>query len=1006
MKTLQTEILVIGGGATGTGILRDLAMRGFKAILVEKGDLAHGTTGRYHGLLHSGGRYVVKDPQAARECIEENHILRRIMPHCIEDTGGFFVVTPWDDPAYVPRFLDGCRVAGIPVESLSITDMLREEPLLNSQITHCFRVPDGSADSFKAAASNAVSAREHGAMVLSYTIVQRLLVNKTQRRVVGAICYDRQHDEELTISADLVVNASGAWAGKVAASAGVIVSIVGGKGTMVAMNHRIVNTVINRCKMPADGDILVPAHTVSVIGTTDVKITDPDNYGIEPWEVHLCLEEGSKIIPGFRDMRMLRAWAGVRPLYQESEVSDTRDVTRAFVLLDHAARDDLAGLVTITSGKWTTYRKMAQVTVDLVCQKLGVQRACRTHEEPLPAEDGAHYHHLGERLKRIEEDARFGNLVCECELATRQEVEHAIVEGGAATIDDVRRAVRLGMGPCQGGFCTYRVAGILHHLKNRQPSSLESKSHVEHTNLALFDFLQERWKGLLPVLWGQQLRQERLDELIYLSVLNIHHLPGPRASRLAPERYTDPTTTYMLANATPKASEQPTETPFESLIHHQPTAPTGNLVVGAGLAGLTAAWRLAKRGQRVRVISKGWGSIYWQPGCIDVLGYYPLEAEKLLLSPRAGLGQLIQAEPQHPYAIAIRQVGMNGIANLLDEFKELCQQAGYPLCGSLDENWLLPTAAGALRPTCLAPYSMIAGAVGKTKPEPPMLIAGFQQFPDFYPELIAANLDQQNIPARGIVMDVSLLAERRFVTGRVLANLFERVDFREQISAALKQHLSQYPGVARIGFPAVLGLNHCIEVLTDLEQRLGLPVFEIPTLPPSIPGIRLHTILVEAIRRLGGEVFEGMQAIGMTTTDQRVNAIWVEAAARRKPNFAQRFILATGGILGGGIFAEYSGELREVIAHIPVQTTLPVNPTSDRRRDWFQPDFLAPKGQPVFRYGIGVNDNFQPTDSTGSARYHNLYAIGATLTAAETLREFSQGGVSLVTGAVLGDFLD
>jgi len=96
---------------------------------------------------------------------------------------------------------------------------------------------------------------------------------------------------------------------------------------MVAMNHRIVNTVINRCKMPSDGDIIVPAHTVSVIGTTDVKISDPDHFAIEPWEVHLCLEEGDKLVPGFKDMRMLRAWAGVRPLYQESQVSDTRDVT-------------------------------------------------------------------------------------------------------------------------------------------------------------------------------------------------------------------------------------------------------------------------------------------------------------------------------------------------------------------------------------------------------------------------------------------------------------------------------------------------------------------------------------------------------------------------------------------------------------------------------------------------------------------------------------------------------
>src|SRR4030065_2357339 len=116
MRHIRTDVLVVGGGATGTGVLRDLALRGFKCTLVERRDLAFGTTGRYHGLLHSGARYVVKDPIAARDCIAENRILRRIMPHCIEDTSGFFVLTPWDDLSYVPGFLSGCHQAGIPVE--------------------------------------------------------------------------------------------------------------------------------------------------------------------------------------------------------------------------------------------------------------------------------------------------------------------------------------------------------------------------------------------------------------------------------------------------------------------------------------------------------------------------------------------------------------------------------------------------------------------------------------------------------------------------------------------------------------------------------------------------------------------------------------------------------------------------------------------------------------------------------------------------------------------------
>lgn len=538
MPTIQTEILIIGGGATGTGLLRDLAMRGFKTVLVEKRDLTHGTTGRYHGLLHSGGRYVVKDPKAATECIEENVILRRIMPHCLEDTGGFFVVTPHDDPAFGDRFMEGCRHTGVPCEEISISQMLKEEPLLNPHISRCFRVPDGSADSFLATECNALSAKQYGAQVLIYHELRSLI--RTGQRITGAICYDLVKDEELLIHADMVVNAAGAWAGKVAETAGITVNVLAGKGTMIAVSQRIVHTVINRCKMPADGDILVPIHTVAVIGTTDERVSDPDHFAIEPWEVTLMLEEGEKLIPGFKQMRMLRSWAGVRPLYQETQVSDTRDVTRAYTLLDHEKRDGVTGFITITGGKWTTYRQMAEVTANKVCEKLATTRPCRTHLEPLPNPYPAHprtstgYHYLASRLAHIEQQKSY-TLICECELATREEVTQSIVQGESKTIDDVRRDVRLGMGPCQGGFCTYRVTGLLHQLRQHP---------VSESNAALNDFLQERWKGLIPILWGAQLKQERLDELIYLSLLNADHLPAHPPSRLAPTSYDHGTSEY------------------------------------------------------------------------------------------------------------------------------------------------------------------------------------------------------------------------------------------------------------------------------------------------------------------------------------------------------------------------------------------------------------------------------------------------------------------------------
>lgn len=523
MRVLATDVVVIGGGSTGTGALCDLALRGIRAILVEKGDLTHGTTGRYHGLLHSGGRYVVKDPRSAIECAQENRILRRIMPHCIEDTGGFFVITPWDDPDYGDRFVAGCHATGVPVQEISLAEALRREPRLNPRISRVFEVHDAAADSFLATHAVADAARQHGAQVLNYHHVIDVL--RIDDRVVGVLVEDLRTGEQKRIEAAYVLNAAGAWAGKIAALAGVTVSVAPGKGTMVAMNHRMVNTVINRCKLPDDGDILVPIHTVAVIGTTDVHVPDPDVYDIEPEEITFMLEEGEKLVPGFSRYRALRAWAGVRPLYKDTDVVADRDISRAYKLLDHRERDGVEGLLSIVGGKWTTYRLMAEEAVNVLAARLGNTQPCRTHETVLPGANMTHdLYWLGHRLAETEAEDSYGTLICECELVTRSQVIQAITEGGAANLDDIRRDTRLGMGPCQGGFCTYRAVAIWDEL-NREQLAENGGTEPIRSDRLLRHFLQERWKGLLPVTWGDQLRQQRLDQLIYLDTLAIDRLP-------------------------------------------------------------------------------------------------------------------------------------------------------------------------------------------------------------------------------------------------------------------------------------------------------------------------------------------------------------------------------------------------------------------------------------------------------------------------------------------------
>jgi len=517
MPGLQTEVLVIGGGSTGVGVARDAAMRGFDTILVERGDLAEGTTGRFHGLLHSGARYAVKDPGSARECIHENKIVRRIAADAVEDTGGLFVTTPWDDPAYADRFLAGCHATGIPAGEIPVAQALRREPRLNPQISRAFTVPDAAVDAWKLCWGNARSAEEHGARVLTYHRVSDLV--RDGDTVRGARVVDDLGRQELEIRAEIVVNASGAWAGQIAAFAGCEVAVLPGKGIMIAMNHRLVNTVVNRCQMPTDGDILVPIRTVCVIGTTDSKVPDPDALEVTEDEVEQMLDDGEKLVPGFREARALRVWAGARPLFQETKggaVADTRDVTRSHTLLDHSERDGVGGFLTITGGKATTYRLMAEETVDAVCMRLGVERPCRTYVEPLPgSEDGRHYW-LGARVAAREPVPRAEQIVCECELITRRRLEEAFDRRDTTDLDDIRRLVRLGMGPCQGGFCIYRATGIL-HSRNGIPS--------RQANESLLAFLQERWKGVHPILYGDQLRQARLDDWIFQGLLDVGHLP-------------------------------------------------------------------------------------------------------------------------------------------------------------------------------------------------------------------------------------------------------------------------------------------------------------------------------------------------------------------------------------------------------------------------------------------------------------------------------------------------
>ncbi|KHS92176.1 glycerol-3-phosphate dehydrogenase [Pectobacterium brasiliense] len=529
----ETDVVVIGGGATGAGTARDCALRGLRCLLLERYDIATGATGRNHGLLHSGARYAVTDGESARECIEENQILRRIARHCIEPTDGLFITLPEDDLGWQAQFITACQQAGIRAQALDPQEALHLEPAANPALIGAVRVPDGSVDPFRLTAANMIDACEHGAEVLTYHEVIGLI--RKGDRITGVRVFDHKKGVETEIYAQVVVNAGGIWGQHIAEYADLRVRMFPAKGALLILGHRINNMVINRCRKPADADILVPGDTISLIGTTSTHIDydQIDNMLVTPAEVETLMREGSMLAPTLASTRILRAYAGVRPLVASDSDPSGRSVSRGIVLLDHASRDGLEGFITITGGKLMTYRLMAEWVTDAICKKLGHDVACSTAQTPLPGSEsleevksaphplsaypaakplsaplrGSAIYRHGERAGRMLSGERLDrSLVCECEAVTAGEVRYAVESLQVNNLIDLRRRTRVGMGTCQGELCACRAAGLLCRLGTATP---------EQSLTQLSQFLNERWKGIRPIAWGNALRESEFTSWIY-----------------------------------------------------------------------------------------------------------------------------------------------------------------------------------------------------------------------------------------------------------------------------------------------------------------------------------------------------------------------------------------------------------------------------------------------------------------------------------------------------------
>jgi glycerol-3-phosphate dehydrogenase subunit B len=396
------------------------------------------------------------------------------------------------------------------------------------------------------------------------------------------------------------------------------------------------------------------------------------------------------------------------------------------------------------------------------------------------------------------------------------------------------------------------------------------------------------------------------------------------------------------------------------------------VVIGTGLAGLTAALRLAEDGARVLVLAKGVGATHLSAGTIDVLGYMPERVER----PGEALARLAAERPEHPYAL----LGADAVAAAVDWFKARVaggSLAPYAYQGGLEENLLLPTAIGVPRPSAVVPETMAGGDLRR---DAPVFVVGFRGYKDFHPALLADTLRRNGTAARSAELD--LVPEGRAdVNSLGYARAFDDPAFRAEVTAQLVGRLR---ADERVAFPAVLGIADPHGAWAELEQRLARPVFEIPTLPPSVPGMRVFAILREALRRAGGRVILNSVVTGAEREGGRVGAVRVRVGLREERRGCDWVVLATGGFASGGLELDSRWTARETALGLPVAG---VPAPGDER---FSPGYFD--DHPIARAGVAVDAELRP------AGYENVLVAGATLAGAEPWREKSGDGISLATG--------
>ncbi len=402
-------------------------------------------------------------------------------------------------------------------------------------------------------------------------------------------------------------------------------------------------------------------------------------------------------------------------------------------------------------------------------------------------------------------------------------------------------------------------------------------------------------------------------------------------------------------------------------------------VIGAGLAGLSAALFASSRGADTVVAGPASGIIF-ASGFLDLLAVHPVADRKTWEDPMAALAALSAAEPRHPYA----RVGADTVTRAFDELLPFLAAAGLPYHREPGKNLLMPTTVGTVKPTHAVPSTMAPGGLGLIE-KPPCAIVGFRGLKGFSARQITENLSPAwpgLTHARAVFPDTESMSE---VYGERIARALEVPANRQRLAEVLAPHAA---GVRMLGLPAVLGIYHPAEIAADLSRMLGVTVFEIPTIPPSVPGIRLREAFLRRLPEKGVRTLFKKTILPADPSRKELVLIAQDDTGDLEIR-AKSVILATGRFLGKGLAADRR-HVRETVFNLPVAQP-------ETRSAWHQKDFLSPKGHPVNRAGLETDESLRPLDATGRPAHDRLFAAGTLLAHQDWMREKSGAGLSIAT---------